>query len=67
MTRINKNILAPIGDRVKASKPGRVCKYKGCEQVLSIYNHGRYCYIHRQKMVIKGALNISRFIEKTGE
>ncbi|MBU1869002.1 MAG: hypothetical protein KJ818_00895 [Candidatus Omnitrophica bacterium] len=32
--------------KVKTSHKGRKCKFPHCSQILSIYNHSEYCYIH---------------------
>jgi hypothetical protein len=45
----------------KAFAKGRVCKEPGCETKLSIYNKGKYCYIHQPVMVprTRGRKNIA--------
>lgn len=53
--------LTPVGEVVKASKPGRVCKFKGCKCILSIYNYGKYCFLHTNKMILTGSQKTHRF------
>jgi len=33
--------------KVKTSLKGRKCHYSCCKNILSIYNHEEYCYVHR--------------------
>ena len=35
-----------VGRPSKAYAAGRVCREPGCETKLSIYNKGKYCYVH---------------------
>jgi len=35
---------------LKTSVEGRKCKFQGCEQILSIYNHEDYCHVHREQI-----------------
>ena len=32
--------------KVKTSGKGRVCKYRNCKHILSIYNHESFCHVH---------------------
>ncbi len=32
--------------KVKTSPKDRICKFRKCGHVLSIYNHEEYCHIH---------------------
>ncbi len=32
--------------KVNTSLKGRVCKYRRCKNILSIYNHELYCHVH---------------------
>jgi len=34
--------------KIKMSKKRRVCKFSGCEQILSVYNPETYCHVHQQ-------------------
>jgi hypothetical protein len=45
--RYNKrrNIMSK---KIRLIKKRRVCRHRGCEQVLSIYNPDSYCYAHQQ-------------------
>jgi hypothetical protein len=39
-----------VNGRVAHRRPGRICKYPGCGQTLSIYNLGEhYCFVHQRK------------------
>jgi hypothetical protein len=42
--------------KVKVSHKGRICKYPCCKIVLSIYNHGCYCYLHQDRLVAQDRL-----------
>jgi len=33
--------------KVKTSAKGRVCGYRSCKNILSIYNHELYCHVHQ--------------------
>ncbi|MBN2831258.1 MAG: hypothetical protein JXL82_03145 [Candidatus Omnitrophica bacterium] len=33
--------------KVRTSAKGRVCRYRNCHNILSIYNHEEYCHVHR--------------------
>jgi hypothetical protein len=35
----------------RAFKKGRTCREAGCETQLSIYNNGRFCYLHEPMAV----------------
>ncbi|MFA5310948.1 MAG: hypothetical protein WC355_01345 [Candidatus Omnitrophota bacterium] len=39
--------------KVKTSAKGRVCRYRNCRNILSIYNHEEYCHVH-QLMALSG-------------
>jgi hypothetical protein len=39
--------------KVKTSGKGRVCKYRNCKHILSIYNHELYCHVH-QLLALQG-------------
>ncbi len=47
--------------KIKTSYKGRICRQSGCKNILSIYNHGRYCHLHQDKLVAEGKLKTSRF------
>ncbi|MFA4992017.1 MAG: hypothetical protein WC569_05515 [Candidatus Omnitrophota bacterium] len=32
--------------KIKTSSGGRRCKFPGCRQILSIYNHESFCFVH---------------------
>lgn len=49
MAHVNANFM-PVGDRVKTTKEGRVCKFKGCKVVLSIYNYENAVFIPDPKL-----------------
>jgi len=34
--------------KIRVSKRRRVCKFSGCEHILSIYNPETYCHVHQQ-------------------
>ncbi len=34
---------------LKTSADNRKCIYPNCTHILSIYNHGTYCHIHRDE------------------
>ncbi|MDD5020422.1 MAG: hypothetical protein PHH75_07265 [Candidatus Omnitrophica bacterium] len=42
--------------KIKVSHRGRKCKFPSCRIVLSIYNHGCYCYLHQEKAGVQAAL-----------
>jgi len=46
--------------KVRVSHKGRVCKFPDCKRLLSIYNHGCYCYLHLYKLVASGELKAAR-------
>jgi len=35
---------------LKTSAEGRKCIFPQCNRLLSIYNHGSYCHVHRDQM-----------------
>lgn len=39
--------------KVKTSAKGRVCRYRKCKNILSIYNHELYCHVH-QLLALQG-------------
>jgi len=34
--------------KIKTNKKRRVCRFSGCEHILSIYNPETYCHVHQQ-------------------
>jgi hypothetical protein len=36
--------------KLKTSANDRKCMFPGCTQTLSIYNHEKYCHVHRDLM-----------------
>ncbi len=36
-----------MAKQLKTSPDGRKCTYPQCKRLLSIYNHGTYCHVHR--------------------
>ena len=40
--------------KVKTSAKGRVCRYRKCHNILSIYNHELYCHVH-QLLALQGS------------
>jgi hypothetical protein len=43
--------------KLKTSADNRKCAFPGCEHILSIYNHEKYCHVHRDLMADKQKLN----------
>jgi hypothetical protein len=43
--------------KLKTSANDRECAFPDCKQILSIYNHEKYCHVHRDKMAEKQKLN----------
>jgi hypothetical protein len=39
--------------KLKTSANGRRCTFPHCNHLLSIYNHGAYCHVHRDQMAQK--------------
>ena len=48
----------PDIDKPKVYKEGRICKRKGCNTTLSIYNSDKYCYLHQRAVTKKDACGI---------
>ena len=42
---------AEPGTTIPYCKRERICRYKGCNTILTGYNPGRYCFFHEQKKV----------------
>ena len=38
---------------IRTFKKGRICKFKGCKCVLSIYNSATYCHLHQRSVISK--------------
>ena len=38
-----------IGKPVESYRAGRKCKWRGCKQILSIYNKDTLCYQHQRE------------------
>jgi hypothetical protein len=36
-----------MAKKLKISADDRKCTYPECKRLLSIYNHGDYCHVHR--------------------
>ncbi|OQB12836.1 MAG: hypothetical protein BWY16_00333 [Candidatus Omnitrophica bacterium ADurb.Bin205] len=45
--------------KVKTSAKGRVCRYRNCHNILSIYNHEEYCHVHQLMALSGNTANIS--------
>jgi hypothetical protein len=45
--------------KVRTSAKGRVCKYRSCKNLLSIYNHELYCHIHQLLALQAGMIKAS--------
>ena len=43
--------------KLKTSANDRKCMFLGCKHILSIYNHEKYCHVHRDQMAEKQKLN----------
>lgn len=43
---VRGTLLTGHGRPVPTFEKGRVCHYPGCNTRLSIYNSGKYCYLH---------------------
>ena len=39
--------MTPMAKKIKTHKKHRVCRIRGCEQILSIYNADTYCHAHQ--------------------
>ena len=39
-----------MGKTLKTSANDRKCVFPGCTYILSIYNHEKYCHVHRDQM-----------------
>jgi hypothetical protein len=39
--------------KLKTSANDRECAFMGCKQILSIYNHEKYCHVHHDRMAEK--------------
>ena len=39
-----------MGKKLKTSANDRKCEFSGCKHILSIYNHEKYCHVHRNRM-----------------
>ena len=52
MPFIVQHHVIETGDRVEHRRAGRICKYKGCKQVLSIYNMDidQLCFKHQREV-----------------
>jgi len=50
--------------KVKTSAKGRVCRYRNCHNILSIYNHEEYCHVH-QLMALSGNIGNASGRKKT--
>jgi len=37
-----------MSKKIRLIKRRRVCRVRGCEHILSIYNPEAYCYVHQQ-------------------
>jgi hypothetical protein len=42
--------------KLKTSANDRKCRFPGCTQTLSIYNHEEYCHVHRDQIADKQIL-----------
>ncbi|MFC1766285.1 hypothetical protein ACFL6U_29940 [Planctomycetota bacterium] len=36
--------------QLKTSAEGRRCEFRDCQQLLSIYNHEKYCRVHLEQV-----------------
>ena len=43
--------------KLNTSADDRECAFLGCKQILSIYNHEKYCHVHRNQIAEKQKLN----------
>ena len=46
---------------INSIKKKRVCKFLHCKHILSIYNPGIYCYVHRREVDNEKSSTFSRF------
>lgn len=37
-----------MSKKIRLIKRRRICRFRGCEHILSIYNPEAYCYVHQQ-------------------
>lgn len=48
-----------MSKKIRVQRKRRVCRFKGCEQILSIYNTEAYCHAHQQAAISKGLYPVS--------
>lgn len=46
--------------KIRVSHKGRMCRFRHCRIILSIYNHDSYCYLHQDKIGEQAVLKMAK-------